>query len=357
LLGGVKQAFSSGPSSQGSSSHSNDSRSQDSPRSSSFVPSPHGTVWLSHYLAHDDVPEATNSDDISILTTEEMEKYESLHRREFAHTCIYDVNLIERVGLDEELPTILWTISWGKLYDEPRQGKRLLTLEFLITFESVEKGRKLFVEFRLFEKSFGCDLSHFSDLLDFSKSCLPESSAMRNFNKVEFSDSIFEKSTRLRFSDIHNPSLRFLHRWISFTLFPMAVLRSVTTAELKCLFSMVNKIKYTLVANIVNYFSNVSKISGPIESTPLVTQIVMNLGYSDLAYTEGDVPVLCLDHFVHAHILHEEPDYSVSMLYGHKEILLPNPALRLYSSESLTLQFDQMGEERHNIAGPPRTHG
>jgi hypothetical protein len=79
LLGGVKRAFSYGPSSRGSSSHSNDSRSQDSPWSSSFVPSPHGTVGLSCYLAHDDVPEAMNNDDISIRTTEEMEKYEPLH--------------------------------------------------------------------------------------------------------------------------------------------------------------------------------------------------------------------------------------------------------------------------------------
>jgi hypothetical protein len=77
---------------------------------------------LSHCLAYNDVHEATNSDNISIRTTEEMEKYESVHRREFAHTHIYDVNLLERVGLDEELPTILWTIGWGKLYDEPRLG-------------------------------------------------------------------------------------------------------------------------------------------------------------------------------------------------------------------------------------------
>jgi hypothetical protein len=122
------------------------------------VPSPHGTAGLSHYLAHDDVPQATNSNNISIHTTEEMEKYESLHHQEFAHTRIYDVNLLERVGLDEELPTILRTIGWAKLYDEPHQGSCLLTLEFLTTFEIVEKGRKLFVKFCLFGKSFGCDL-------------------------------------------------------------------------------------------------------------------------------------------------------------------------------------------------------
>jgi hypothetical protein len=92
------------------------------------MPSPHGTTESSYYLAHDDIPKATNNNDISIRTTEEMEKYESLHHREFAHTHIYNVNLLEMVGLVEELPTILRTIDWGKLYDEPRQGSRLLTL-------------------------------------------------------------------------------------------------------------------------------------------------------------------------------------------------------------------------------------
>jgi hypothetical protein len=113
------------------------------------------------------------------------------------------VNLLERVDLDIELPTILWTISWGKLYNESGLGPRLLTLELLMTFETAEKNRKSFVKFRLFRKSFGCDFSRFSKLLDFSKSCLSKLSAMRNFNKVEFSDAISGKSARIRFSEIH----------------------------------------------------------------------------------------------------------------------------------------------------------
>jgi hypothetical protein len=48
-----------------------------------------------------------DGDDISIRTTEKMEKYESLRCREFGHTRIYDMSLLKRVGLDEELPTIL----------------------------------------------------------------------------------------------------------------------------------------------------------------------------------------------------------------------------------------------------------
>jgi hypothetical protein len=58
----------------------------------------------------------TDDDDISIHSNKEMKKYESLHQREFGHTRVYNVNLLEGVGMDEELPLILRTIGWGKLY-------------------------------------------------------------------------------------------------------------------------------------------------------------------------------------------------------------------------------------------------
>jgi hypothetical protein len=227
-----------------------------------------------------------------------------------------------------------------------------------MTFEIVEKNSKSLVKFCLFGKLFGCDFPYLSELLDISKSCLSKSSAMRNFNKVEFSDAISKKITRLRFSDIHNPSLRFLHRWMSLTLFCMVELHSVATPKPKCLFAMVNRIKYTPVADIVDYFKNVHKISGPIECTSMVTRIAMNHDcpeMANLAYIEGDVPILGLDHFVHAHILCEEHNHSLSMLYGHKVIRLPNSGLRLCSCESLTLLFDQMGETHHSFIGPPHT--
>jgi hypothetical protein len=129
----------------------------------------------------------------------------------------------------------------------------------------------------------------------------------------------------------------------------MAELRSATTPELKCLFAIVNKIKYTPVADIIDYFKNVDiidyfknvhKMSRPIECTSMVTQIYMNLGCPEKdnwAYIEGDVHVLGLDHFVHAHILREELNHSLSILYGRKAIRLPNLGLRLYSFESLPL--------------------
>jgi hypothetical protein len=56
-----------------------------------------------------------------------------------------------------------------------------------------------------------------------------------------------------------------------------------------------------------------------------------------------------------AHILLEEPDYSISILYegGIKAIWLPNLALALYSYQQLKLQLARMGDARHNYSGPP----
>jgi hypothetical protein len=99
LIGGVEQAFLSGPSSRGSGSRFSDG-SQDSARSSSFLPSLHEILGSIRYLAHNDVPMAMDGDDIFIRSTEEMEKYESLRQREFGHSRVYDVNLLERVGMD-----------------------------------------------------------------------------------------------------------------------------------------------------------------------------------------------------------------------------------------------------------------
>jgi hypothetical protein len=66
------------------------------------------------------------------------------------------MSLLERVGLDIELPTVIRSIGWGKLYDEPRSGSRIWTLEFLMTFETYEQDGNPWVHF-----------PHFSELMDF----------------------------------------------------------------------------------------------------------------------------------------------------------------------------------------------
>jgi hypothetical protein len=177
---------------------------------------------------------------------------------------VYDVNLLKRVGLDIKLHTILCAIGWAKLYSEPRSGLYLLTLEFLMTFDLFVRHRKSYVCFHLFGMRYEFTYLQFSELMDFSSSFLPESQTMVNFDRLEFSDEISGKSSRIRLSDIHNPTLRFLHRWLSFTLFPMRKLRSITVADFRCLYAMVHRIKYTPIADIVDYFKEIHSLSRPI---------------------------------------------------------------------------------------------
>jgi hypothetical protein len=51
-------------------------------------------------------------------------------------------------------------------------------------------------------------------------------------------------------------------------LFPLTELHYVTTPEFKCLFDMINRIKYTPVADIVDYFKNCTKCQDPSSVPP-----------------------------------------------------------------------------------------
>jgi hypothetical protein len=279
-----------------------------------------------------------DDDVISIHNHEELARFDSLHVQEFAHTHVCDVSLLERVSLDIDHPTVIQSIGWGKLYDEPCSGSCILTLEFLMTFETYKHDGNSWVGLRLFGETYQFDFPHFSELMDFSRNCLPGSQAMRNFNRLDFCNDISGKTARIRFIDIQNPSLRLLHRLLSFTLFPTWELHSITVAELKCLFAMVHRIKYTPVADIVYYFKKIRTLSGPIECTSWVTCIALNIGCPEMhnvAYIEEDVPILVLSYFVHAHVLREETDHSISMLHegANKVLQLPNQAYLLCSCD------------------------
>jgi hypothetical protein len=81
-------------------------------------------------------------------------------------------------------------------------------------------GWKSYVHFLLFGREFKFEFSRFSELMDISSSCMLEEKAMKHFSTIEFYDEISRKSTRIKFSDIHNLTMRSMHRWIAFILFP-----------------------------------------------------------------------------------------------------------------------------------------
>jgi hypothetical protein len=108
VISRVEEDFSPNMLHHGSGAHSlRDGMSLDSWRFSSSVPPQHEAAPLSHHPVHVDMPPIDDDDDISIYSHEELSRFKSLCVREFAHTHVYDVTLLKRVGLDIELPTVI----------------------------------------------------------------------------------------------------------------------------------------------------------------------------------------------------------------------------------------------------------
>jgi hypothetical protein len=73
----------------------------------SSMPPQHDAAPLSHHPVHVEMPPIDDDDDISIYNHDELARFESLRVREFAHTHVYDVSLLEHVGLDIEIPNVI----------------------------------------------------------------------------------------------------------------------------------------------------------------------------------------------------------------------------------------------------------
>jgi hypothetical protein len=81
--------------------------------SSSFVPSWCRAAQLRYIPAQTRCRKIVDNDDISIYTSEELERLESLQVREFVHTHVYDVNLLKKGEMDVDLPTLFCVVGWS----------------------------------------------------------------------------------------------------------------------------------------------------------------------------------------------------------------------------------------------------
>jgi hypothetical protein len=120
-----------------------------------------------------------------------------------------------------------------------------LTIEFLCTLQTTD----LEVSFRLFEKEFSVPWKNFSGLLGFPTQCtIDVDSATKDFDRNKFWREISKEIVchRPRTNDIHHPTLRFMHKWLGFSLFPRNDFHKVRNDELKLLYAMVKRKKVPL---------------------------------------------------------------------------------------------------------------
>ena len=136
---------------------------------------------------------------------------------------------------------------------------------------------------------------------------------------------------------IHNPTLRFLAKWLAMVVQSCTDLRLYSLPELQCLYAMANNIHFLPIRRMLAHWQKMIMAKGPIDTTPLVTRVARYVKAMEgakvtfLPETKAYRYEVGLEHFVQGHMMREGPENSIFMCYPRydREIELPCPRLSL----------------------------
>jgi hypothetical protein len=241
-------------------------------------------------------------------------------------------------------------VGWEDFANIVEPGSQLLTMEFLISLSLEETSTETKIYFRLFNEQFVMKLKEFSIALGFHKRCILDPSELarkHRYNRNSWWSAISNElvSSKNSIVSIHNPTLRFLAKWLVMVVHPHADLRLCSLPELQYLYAMAKQIRCSPVRTMLGHWQNMISGKSPIDMTSLVTRIARYVGLMEnaevtfLPETEAFRYEVGLKHFVQGHMMRDGPGNSIFMCYpGYdRDIELPYPRLSLYSVKSLTL--------------------
>ena len=160
-------------------------------------------------------------------------------------------------------------------------------------------------------------------------------------------------SSKNNIVSIHDPTLRFLAKWLAMVVHSHIDLRLCSLPELQYLYAMANKIRFSPVRSMLAHWQKMIMAKSPIDITSLVTRVARYVKAMEgaevtfLPKMEAYRYEVGLEHFVQGHMMREGPENSIFMCYpGYdREIELPCPRL------SLSL----LGEKSNIADGEKRT--
>jgi len=214
------------------------------------------------------------------------------------------------------------------------------------------------VSFRLFGKEFSIPGNFFSKLLGFHSQCIIDvNSAIQDFNRNKFWRDISKEVVcyRPHTDEIHHPTLRLMHKWLGFSLFPRSDFRTVRNDELKLLYAMIKRKKVSPIKFMMTQWLEILGLMGVVGCTSLVTRIAKNLGLLENAsviYINVPRWLIDYDYFNHAHMLKKGKGGKLVMMCVDytTEFPLPDQNLGLYVVDSFV--FD-CRERRKHLTGVP----
>jgi hypothetical protein len=295
----------------------------------------------------------------------EAEKLRKLQDRSYGHAKYLDAQLLIKTGLGRDMEYAMGNAGWHNFYPVHEKGSHFLTMEFLMTLNVEVTPKETKIHFRLFNEEFELSPKKLSEALGFSKKCLTSPERLVSnyrYNRAQWWDTITGEPLggKNSITSIHNPTIRFLAKWIAMVVHPRADLRLCLSSDTECLFALVRKIWYSPVMSMLDDWQRLVTSRATIDVTSLVTRIAENLGLlknaqvTYLPVTPEYQQCISLDHFVQGHLMREGPGHTLFMLYPGfiDEVELPCPGLALSTVKSLTLALRRKEPPRHSVAGP-----
>jgi hypothetical protein len=129
-------------------------------------------------------------------------------------------------------------------------------MEFLISLTIEETGSETKVYFWFFNEQFEMTLKYFSIAMGFHKRCILDPNTLAENYQYDCSSwwSLISNepvSSKNNIVSIHNPTLRFLDKWLAMVVHPRADLHLCSLPELQCLYAMANKIRFSPIRSML----------------------------------------------------------------------------------------------------------
>ena len=150
-------------------------------------------------------------------------------------------------------------------------------MEFLMSLTVEETSTETKVYFQFFNEQFEMTLQQFSVALGFNKRCILDPNTLvehYQYDRSSWWSEIFNEPVSSKNSvSIHNPTLRFLAKWLAMVVHSRTNLRLYSLPELQCLHVMVNKIRFSPVRSMLAHWQKMITGKSPIDITPLVPRV------------------------------------------------------------------------------------
>ena len=162
-------------------------------------------------------------------------------------------------------------IGWEDFANIVELGSHLLTMEFLFSFVVEETSTKTKVYFWFFNEQFEMTLKEFIITLGFHKRCMLDPSSLAKKHRYDQNSwwgtiSNEPVSSKNNIVSIHNPTLRFLAKWLAMFMHPHADLRLCSLPELQYLYAMAKQLRCSPVRSMLSHWQKMISGKSPIVS-------------------------------------------------------------------------------------------